>query len=221
MPLLHDPERGQWKPVGADHQARQDQWEGKRSTHQAFPWCPYGERHRMVASREREFSEKQLPAQIAAVSKALAELESSVDRELMQPLESTTDRLEIQIAWGKADRTTSRCGAWSHFEVPEAPLGSGSCQSGSRPHHRQGDDEHRELPSHNLRNSIHFLRHLRGFAKQMDRAVEFWSGLQTPCLRSQSTRRKETVSTKKQRHNPCLGCWFQRHPRFHQTHHEA
>ena len=146
VPLLHDPERGQWKPVGADHQERQDQWEGKRSTHQAFPWCLWGTtQNGGLQESENSVIVKQLHAQIAAVPKALAELESSGDRELMQPLESTTDRLEIQIAWGKADRTTSRCGAWSHFEVAEAPLGGGSCQSGSRQHHRQGDGEHREL----------------------------------------------------------------------------
>ena len=55
------------------------------------------------------------------------------------------DRFESQTAWNKADWTTSRWAAWSHFEVSETPCRSGDRQSGSRSYHYQRARGHGEL----------------------------------------------------------------------------
>ena len=69
------------------------------------------------------------------------------------------DRFESQNAWSKADWTTSRWAAWSHFEVPEAPCRSGDRQSGSRSYHHQRDRGHCELPNptRRTRTTPHYI----------------------------------------------------------------
>ena len=84
--------------MGASRQERQDKWKGKRCAHQStgqatVQWCPPD----TDINGEKLVNVKQLHAQIAAVSKALAELELSGDKELMQPLESRLAELKARL----------------------------------------------------------------------------------------------------------------------------
>ena len=89
----------QWKLVGTGRQERKDQWKRARCAHQAtalrFSNCEHSPD--AYANGEKLASMKQLHAQIAAVSKALTELEASEDKELMQPLESRLTDLKARL----------------------------------------------------------------------------------------------------------------------------
>ena len=147
-----DSERIQWEFVGAGRQERQDKWKGVRCAHQAtgqatVQWCPGGEQPRHLF-QWREISERETAActdcshvqstgSIGALWRQRAECNPS----------NPAGRVESQAAWSKTDRKTGRRIPWSHFEVPEAPRGSGNCQSGSRSHYHQRDRGHRALRS--------------------------------------------------------------------------
>ena len=77
---------------------------------------------------EKLVNVKQLHAQIAAVSKALAELELSGDKELMQPLETRLAELKARLHGARP--------------LAEAEI----AKTGSRSHYYQRDRGYRELP---------------------------------------------------------------------------
>ena len=79
-----------------------DKWKGERGAHQAtgqatVQWCPSRSSADTYINGEKLVNVKQPHAQIAAVSKALAELELSGDKELMQPLESRLAELKARL----------------------------------------------------------------------------------------------------------------------------
>ena len=93
VPLLRTgTEDIQWKLVGTGRQERKDQWKRGVHTKQQYNGAQAVNSPDAYANGEKLVNMKQLHAQIAAVSKALTELEASEDKELMQPLES---RLKI------------------------------------------------------------------------------------------------------------------------------
>ena len=81
---------------GCRSSRKADQWKREGCAHQAaVQWCSSGDTN---INGENSGNVSQLHAQIAAVSKALAELEPSGDRELMQPLEARLAEFESQAA---------------------------------------------------------------------------------------------------------------------------
>ena len=85
MPLLRTgTEDIQWKLVGTGRQERKDVHTKQQHCATQAVNSPDA-----YANGEKLASMKQLHAQIAAVSKALTELEASEDKELVQPLESS------------------------------------------------------------------------------------------------------------------------------------
>ena len=92
----------QWKFVGAGCQERQDKWKResvhiKQQAKQQFNGVQAWSSPDTYINGEEFVNVKQLHAQIAAVSKALAALELSGDKELMQPLESRLVELKARL----------------------------------------------------------------------------------------------------------------------------
>ena len=99
VPLLRTgTEDIQWKLVGTGRQQRKDSGKGKgvhtKQQHYAAQAVNSPDAY---ADGEKLVNMKQLHAQIAAVSKALTELEASEDKELMQPLESRLTDLKARL----------------------------------------------------------------------------------------------------------------------------
>ena len=164
--LRADSERTQWEFVGACRQERQDKWKGERGAHQAtsqatVQWCPGGEQPDTYTNSEKLVNVNQLHAQIAAVSKALAELELFGDKELMQPLESRLAELKARL----------------HGARPIGQQVDGLRGVKWKPKPRSSKRQSTSRVTRlNLRNSSHSLLHLRGFARQMDRTAGCQSG---------------------------------------------
>ena len=138
--LWADSERIQWKFVGAGCQEKQDTWKREGCAHQAIgqatvQWCPGGEQ-----PGEKLVNVKKLHAQIAAVSKALAELELS----LMTPRSRLAElKARLHGARPIGQQVDGLRGVISKCQKRR---GSGNCQSGRRSYFHQGDRGHRELP---------------------------------------------------------------------------
>ena len=83
--------------MGTGRQERKDQWKRERCAHQATA-LRYSSCEQPRCLRQwREISEYETVAQIAAVSKALTELEASEDKKLMQRLESRLTDLKARL----------------------------------------------------------------------------------------------------------------------------
>ena len=100
--LRADSERIQWEFVGACRQERQDKSKGERvhikqQAKQQSNGVQAGSSPDTNINGEKLENVKQLHAQIAAVSKARAELELSGDKELMQLLESRLAELKARL----------------------------------------------------------------------------------------------------------------------------
>ena len=161
VPLLRTgTEDIKWKLVGTGRQERKDQWKRERCAHQAtVQRCPGCEQPRCLR-QWREISEYETVACADCNSVQSTDRIGSFRR---QRTDATSriplDRFESQTAWSKADWTTSRWAAWSHFEVPEANCRSADRQSGSRSYHHQRDRGHCELPNptRRTRTTPHYI----------------------------------------------------------------
>ena len=163
---------------------------------------------------------KQLDSQIAAVSKALAELESFGDRELVQPLEARLTDLNSRLHGARpiGQQVDGLRGVISRCQKRLAEAEAAKVEADSTITREMADIASYQAQLAKLEP---LLATSVGFAKQMDRTMEYQSGSQTLCPRSQSTCGRATASTQKQWHNPCLCCWFRPHLQLHQTHCEV
>ena len=161
--LWADSERIQWKFVGAGRQERQDQWNREGCAHQAtVQWCSDEEQPRHL-HQWREISKRET---VARTDRRCVQTTGRIGALWRQTADATPRNPPELEATLHGNRTTSRRIAWSHFEAPEAPRGSRSCQRGS---------EATIINRPNSRNSNHSLHHLRGFARQMDLTMGYQS----------------------------------------------
>ena len=198
VPLLRTgTEDIQWKLVGTGRQERKDQGKGKfmhtKQQHYATQAVYSPD---VYANGEKLASMKQLHAQIAAVSKALTELEVSEDKELMQPLESRLTDLKARLHGtrpigqqvdglrGFISRCQKRLAeARSPKRKPKLPLSK-----------RQRT--WRAIKP-NSQNSNHSSLHPRGFAKQTSRTMGCPNGWRVLCHQSPNTCWKAVLSTER------------------------
>ena len=166
----------QWKLVGTGCQERKRE----RCAHQATVQRCSGCEQRRCLRQWRE----QLHAQIAAVSKALTELEASEDKDLIQPLESRLTVLKARLHGARRiGQVDGLHGVIScEKRLAEAEIAKAEAEATII---KETEDIGSTEP--NSQNSNHSSLHLRGFAKQTSRTTGCPNGLQARCHQSPNT----------------------------------